>query len=193
MSVSYYLLVMLNHNFITAAPAPTVTVPDSEDITTTLMYSLLPILGLAFVVSLLFWIWRYFNCRESYDLSSLTDPLMAPEGQIDVMQSKPPDLMDEVIATGRYGCVRKAKMGDKIVAVKILPCHQKSAWQREKDIYRLPGLSAHENILLFYAALLQDTDLWLVTEFHKRGSLCDFLKVISITLRIYQFYKLMVL
>ena len=50
----------------------------------------------------------------------------------------------------------------------------------EKEIYSLPQM-AHENVLAFIGAEKRGDNLqaeyWLITAFHERGSLCDYLKV----------------
>ncbi|KAF5889816.1 activin receptor type-2B-like, partial [Clarias magur] len=55
----------------------------------------------------------------------------------------------------------------------------KQSWQNERDIYLTEGLR-HENLLHFISAEKRGTnlqmELWLITEFHERGSLTDYLK-----------------
>lgn len=50
----------------------------------------------------------------------------------------------------------------------------------EMEVYSLPQLS-HENILQFIGAEKRgdnlQTEFWLITAYHERGSLCDYLKV----------------
>lgn len=87
----------------------------------------------------------------------------------------------EVKAKGRYGSVYRAKVGnwipEKLVAVKIF--QDKNSWKKEVDVYQLPQMK-HENILLYLGAerksLTEGTEFWLVTEYHDRGSLYDYLK-----------------
>lgn len=56
----------------------------------------------------------------------------------------------------------------------------KQSWQVEKEVYSLPQMS-HENILQFIGAEKRGDNLqaeyWLITAYHDRGSLCDYLKV----------------
>ena len=83
----------------------------------------------------------------------------------------------ELIARGRFGVVWKAKLLDEHVAVKVFPIQDKDSWLNEQEIYSIPHIQ-HENILKFIAAK-QDSnsgDLWLITEFHEKGSLSDYLK-----------------
>lgn len=50
----------------------------------------------------------------------------------------------------------------------------------EKEVYSLPQMS-HDNILHFIGAEKRGENLqaefWLITTYHERGSLCDYLKV----------------
>uniref|UniRef100_A0A673KS61 Serine/threonine-protein kinase receptor n=1 Tax=Sinocyclocheilus rhinocerous TaxID=307959 RepID=A0A673KS61_9TELE len=55
----------------------------------------------------------------------------------------------------------------------------KQSWQSEYEIYSLSGMK-HENILHFIGAEKRgngvDIELWLITAYHEKGSLTDFLK-----------------
>uniref|UniRef100_A0A8C5FQ62 Serine/threonine-protein kinase receptor n=1 Tax=Gadus morhua TaxID=8049 RepID=A0A8C5FQ62_GADMO len=82
-------------------------------------------------------------------------------------------------ARGRFGCVWKAQLMSESVAVKIFPIQDKQSWQNERDIFLTPGMR-HENLLRYIAAEKHgsnlETELWLIMEFHERGSLTDHLK-----------------
>jgi len=85
------------------------------------------------------------------------------------------------IGHGKYGTVYKGKMGDKLVAVKIFTLSGKGSYETERNIFALPLMNNHENILKclgvdqrFNNSL--DAEFWLVTEYHDKGSLHDFLK-----------------
>lgn len=73
---------------------------------------------------------------------------------------------------------------NEYVAVKIFPVQDKQSWQNERDIFLTPGMR-HENILRYIAAekhgANMETELWLITEFHERGSLTDHLKGNTVT------------
>lgn len=71
-------------------------------------------------------------------------------------------------------------MLDAVVAVKIMPFKEKASWLAEQEIYNLPHMK-HDNILLFVGGEKHEENLWLITEFHEKGSLCDFLKGNSVT------------
>uniref|UniRef100_A0A8D2LK98 Serine/threonine-protein kinase receptor n=1 Tax=Varanus komodoensis TaxID=61221 RepID=A0A8D2LK98_VARKO len=55
----------------------------------------------------------------------------------------------------------------------------KQSWQSEREIFNTPGMK-HENLLQFIAAEKRgtnlETELWLITAFHDKGSLTDYLK-----------------
>lgn len=55
----------------------------------------------------------------------------------------------------------------------------KQSWLVEMEVYSLPQLS-HDNILQYIGAEKRgdshQTEFWLITAYHERGSLCDFLK-----------------
>jgi len=84
-----------------------------------------------------------------------------------------------VTGKGRYGQVWRGSYQGENVAVKIFSSHAESTWWRECLIYSTVMLR-HENILEFVAAdtvsrMTSNTQLWLVTRYHQRGSLYDFL------------------
>uniref|UniRef100_A0A8C0TCX8 Serine/threonine-protein kinase receptor n=1 Tax=Canis lupus familiaris TaxID=9615 RepID=A0A8C0TCX8_CANLF len=107
---------------------------------------------------------------------ALQDPGPPPPSPL--LGLKPLQLL-EVKARGRFGCVWKAQLLNEYVAVKIFPIQDKQSWQNEYEVYSLPGMK-HENILQFIGAEKRgtsvDVDLWLITAFHEKGSLSDFLK-----------------
>ncbi|KAL6097442.1 acvr2b [Pungitius sinensis] len=137
-----------------------------------MIYFLLPFLML--LVVLMASVWTYRHKKPQYghvDISEDPGPPSSP-------QLKPLQLL-EVKARGRFGCVWKAQMINDYVAVKVFPIQNKESWENETDIFITPGMR-HENILRFIAAEKRgnhpEVELWLITEFHERGSLSDFLK-----------------
>ena len=56
----------------------------------------------------------------------------------------------------------------------------KQSWLAEQEVFKLPQLD-HANILQFMSAEKRgdslQTEFWLITAFHEKGSLCDYLKV----------------
>ncbi|CAL8109601.1 unnamed protein product [Orchesella dallaii] len=84
----------------------------------------------------------------------------------------------ECIGKGKYGEVWRAVWNCENVAVKIFSTLDEASWIRETEIYSTVMLR-HNNILGFYGSDMTSrnstTQLWLVTHYHKNGSLYDFL------------------
>ena len=61
-----------------------------------------------------------------------------------------------------------------------MPFQDKQSWLAEQEVFKLPQLD-HDNILQFMSAEKRgdnlQTEFWLITAFHEKGSLCDYLKV----------------
>ncbi|CAL9698740.1 unnamed protein product [Knipowitschia caucasica] len=104
------------------------------------------------------------------------DPGPAPPSP--TLGQKPLQLI-EVKARGRFGCVWKAQLLNDYVAVKIFPIQDKLSWQNEYEIYSLSGMK-HDNLLHFIGVEKRnhnlDLELWLITTYHDKGSLTDYLK-----------------
>ncbi|KAL1429500.1 hypothetical protein MTO96_016131 [Rhipicephalus appendiculatus] len=86
--------------------------------------------------------------------------------------------MVEIIGKGRYGEVWKAHWRGEYVAVKVFFTTDEASWLRETDIYQTM-LLRHDNILGFIASDIRGTGSWtqmlLITNYHERGSLHDYL------------------
>nr|XP_054592173.1 activin receptor type-2B isoform X1 [Nothobranchius furzeri] len=144
-----------------------------------LIYCLLLVITL--LVGLLVTVWLYQHRKPPYGHVDVSEdpgpPLASP-----LLALKPLQLL-EVKARGRFGCVWKAQVLNEFVAVKIFPIQNKESWQNERDVFLTPGMR-HENILRFLGAERRgqqggthlEAELWLITEFHEKGSLSDFLK-----------------
>uniref|UniRef100_UPI003AAFFFC6 activin receptor type-2B-like n=1 Tax=Centroberyx gerrardi TaxID=166262 RepID=UPI003AAFFFC6 len=150
--------------------------PPSLGVLSVTVYCLLPVSMLC--VALLTAVWLYRHRKPPYGHVDLTeDPGPAPSSPLAGL--KPLQLL-EVKARGRFGCVWKAQMMNEYVAVKIFPVQDKDSWQNEKDVFSTPGMR-HQNILRYIGAERRggshlESELWLITEFHERGSLSDYLK-----------------
>ncbi|OAF66650.1 hypothetical protein A3Q56_05630, partial [Intoshia linei] len=124
----------------------------------------------------------YFNkicprCDKMKDLSILTSGV----GQAEITQRR---LSHEIlllneIDTGKYGSVWRAKWHMTVVAVKSFSTICRDSWMTETYIYQSCNIR-HENILNFIGSDTHEDKnnikLWLITEYHHRKSLCDFLK-----------------
>ncbi|VDN20384.1 unnamed protein product [Gongylonema pulchrum] len=89
----------------------------------------------------------------------------------------------EPVTRGRFGEVSRGMLGNIPVAVKIFPAADANSWIAEQEIYTIPSLRKHDNILRYFGAEVHDNDFWLITEFHDNGSLYDFIKYRTLTLR----------
>lgn len=88
--------------------------------------------------------------------------------------------MSQCVGKGRYGEVWLARWrGGEKVAVKVFFTLEEASWFRETEIYQTV-LMRHDNILGFIAADIKGTGSWtqmlLITDYHERGSLHDYLQ-----------------
>ncbi|XP_075994375.1 activin receptor type-2A-like [Genypterus blacodes] len=160
------------------APVPTTNKPVTQKppVLTTLMYSLVPIMGITAIILFSFWMYRHHKLAYPPVLVPTQDPSPMPPSPI--LGQKPLQLL-EIKARGRFGCVWKARLLSGNVAVKIFPIQDKQSWQNEYEIYSLSGMR-HENLLHFIGAEKRgtgmDLELWLITAYHELGSMTDYLK-----------------
>jgi activin receptor type-2B len=103
-------------------------------------------------------------------MSPLTDTGSLDTNTIDNVQ------LDEVKEYGRFGCVWRGRANGATVAVKVFQLSLIDSWSSECNFYHLIAKCRHDNILQFVAAGRRVNELWLVTEYHSRGSLYDYLK-----------------
>ncbi|XP_053570225.1 TGF-beta receptor type-2 isoform X2 [Bombina bombina] len=92
--------------------------------------------------------------------------------------------LDTLVGKGRFAEVYKAKLKQntseqyETVAVKIFRFDEYISWKREKDIFSDINLK-HENVLQFLTAEERKTDMgkqfWLITAFHTKGNLQEYL------------------
>ncbi|XP_018521249.1 TGF-beta receptor type-2 [Lates calcarifer] len=90
--------------------------------------------------------------------------------------------LDLLVGKGRFAQVYKAKLKQttsdqfETVAVKIFPYEEYASWKNEKDIFSNTDLR-HENILHFLTAEERKVEkqYWLITAFHPRGNLQEYL------------------
>ncbi|KAG9349401.1 hypothetical protein JZ751_027844, partial [Albula glossodonta] len=150
--------------------------PPKPQLFSTLLYSLVPIMGIAAIILFSFWMYRHHKLAYPPVLVPTQDPGPTPPSPI--LGQKPLQLL-EIKARGRFGCVWKAQLLNDYVAVKIFPIQDKQSWQNEYEMYSISGMK-HENILHFIGAEKRgtnmDVELWLITAYHEKGSLTDYLK-----------------
>ncbi|XP_062847406.1 TGF-beta receptor type-2 [Trichomycterus rosablanca] len=90
--------------------------------------------------------------------------------------------LDVQVGKGRFAEVYRAKLRQsssqqfETVAVKIFPCEEYASWKNEKDIFSDSDLK-HENVLHFLTAEERKAErqYWLITAYHSRGNLQDYL------------------
>ncbi|KAG5348460.1 BMR1B protein, partial [Acromyrmex charruanus] len=92
--------------------------------------------------------------------------------------------MSQCVGKGRYGEVWLARWrGGEKVAVKVFFTLEEASWFRETEIYQTV-LMRHDNILGFIAADIKGTGSWtqmlLITDYHERGSLHDYLQTTAL-------------
>ncbi|XP_059177509.1 activin receptor type-2A-like [Physella acuta] len=177
----YHRPIEITSNSDTGVPGPEILRRAGEQqLIRTVLYSIVPIVGFVILVVTLFFMWRRHQRHMGHTQLPTVDPSLVPTPS----QSSLNLQLLELKARGRYGSVWKAQLPDQYVAVKIFPLQDKQSWMAELDIYNLPQMK-HENILRFIASERKEdnltTELWLITEFHEKGSLCDFLKGNTIT------------
>lgn len=76
-------------------------------------------------------------------------------------------------------------MNNTVVAVKVFPLQDRQSWQNEREFYSLPHVGSHDCILHFIGAekRCMISELWLITDYHERGSLYDYLKGSTVTVK----------
>jgi len=141
-----------------------------------LLYTMIPLSTITCIVVTGYWFYRRHKLAYFNELPT-SDPTPLPPSS-PIIGLRPVQLI-EIKARGRFGAVWKAQMINEFVAVKIFPIQDRQSWIVEQDIYKLPQMK-HENILYFLGAEKRGDNLqaeyWLITSFHEKGSLCDYLK-----------------
>ncbi|XP_014214028.1 activin receptor type-2A [Copidosoma floridanum] len=177
---------MCNRNF-SWDPQPTIPppivqeyepVPNTEQqLFTFMMLISIPalLLFLIFIFSVFYYCRRkklgYFNEIPTMEPGPISQP--SPN-----LGNRPIQLV-EIKARGRFGAVWKAKLHSEIVAVKVFPQQDKQSWVTEQEIFKLAHMD-HEDILRFIGVEKRGDsvliEFWLITAYHEKGSLCDYLK-----------------
>ncbi|RUS84684.1 hypothetical protein EGW08_007554 [Elysia chlorotica] len=159
---------------------------ENESLHEIILYTLGPTSAVVFMAIMGYLLYRHLKPRQGPRHTQLptADPSLTimSNGYSGMIIPPRPALnlqLLELKAHGRYGSVWKGQLPDRFVAVKIFPIQDRQSWLAELEVYALPQMK-HDNILKFIASEERDdgdsSKLWLVTEYHDRGSLCDFLK-----------------
>ncbi|XP_071444797.1 activin receptor type-2A isoform X1 [Hetaerina americana] len=182
---------MCNSNF-TWEPSPTHSPttqtpkkpihPANHQVLYSLVYTFGCLIAVGIVISFLYWLYRQRKMAYFNEVPTL-EPLPLPPSSPLLLGLRPIQLI-EIKARGRFGAVWKAQYKTQTVAVKIFPIQDKQSWITEQEIFKLPHMD-HENILHFIGVEKRgdhlQTEFWLITAFHEKGSLCDYLKANIVT------------
>lgn len=178
---------MCNKNF-TWSPEPETTsvstpptVEPPTNVVTIISYTVIGLLLVALLLVVMYWFYDRRKIALFNELPTSDPHPMPPPSPY--MGMRPIQLV-EIKARGRFGAVWKAQFKVKEVAVKIFPIQDKQSWQAEQEIFKLPHMD-HPNILQYIGVEKRGENLqsefWLITAYHERGSLCDFLKAHTLT------------
>lgn len=167
--------------------------------------SLLPPLGIAIAVIIIFYCYRVHRQQKlspAWETSKQRKFMECSEHCAIILEDDRSDIsstcanninhntellpieLDTLVGKGRFAEVYKAKLKQntseqfETVAVKIFPYEEYASWKTEKDIFSDINLK-HENILQFLTAEERKTELgkqyWLITAFHTKGNLQEYL------------------
>ncbi|VDK46245.1 unnamed protein product [Anisakis simplex] len=142
------------------------------------------------LVLLCYWTYREFRSSQHIKAKAMNDFSLPRMGDATNPLMEPPKedgcrnvTSLEFVARGRFGQVYRGVLDGAVVAVKEFPCADVNSWILEQEIYALPALRKHDNILHYVGAEVHGSRYWLITEFHQNGSLHDYLKPNVLTLR----------
>ncbi|XP_017332195.1 TGF-beta receptor type-2 isoform X2 [Ictalurus punctatus] len=186
-----------NLNFLHSTP--------EHEVVLVILISLLPLLVLAVVVVASFYWYRMYRRRklsewETKKPSKRKGPLDCSDACAIMMEDDHSDSssthanslnhnteplpieLDMQVGKGRFAEVYRAKLRQsssqqfETVAVKIFPCEEYASWKNEKDVFSDIDLK-HENVLHFLTAEERKVErqFWLITAYHPRGNLQDYL------------------
>ncbi|CAH2040201.1 unnamed protein product, partial [Iphiclides podalirius] len=170
---------------IPASPSPNA----DDDTNAVIAYTLTPLFIIFAVLVGCYLLYRRRKGSSFAELASGEASLSRPPSAGAGMENETGGLLSqvtlcEVRARGRFGAVWRAKLGPKDVAVKVFPLQDKQSWSAEQEIYRLPRMD-HPDILHYIGVDKKGDNLqaeyWLITAYHEKGSLCDYLKAHTLT------------
>ncbi|KAG6441692.1 activin receptor type-2B-like [Manduca sexta] len=168
---------------------PASAVPDTDDTQAVIAYTLTPLFILFAVLVACYLLYRKRKGSSFAELANGEASLSRPPSAGAGMENETGTLVGqvtlcEVRARGRFGAVWRAKLGQRDVAVKVFPLQDKQSWLAEQEVFRLPRMD-HPDILHYIGVDKQGDNLqaeyWLITAYHEKGSLCDYLKAHTLT------------
>ncbi|RVE50200.1 hypothetical protein evm_005223 [Chilo suppressalis] len=168
---------------------PASVVPIADDTKAVIAYTLTPLFLLFVILIACYFLYRRRKGSSFAELGNGEASLSRPPSANGGMENESSGLVGqvslcEVRARGRFGAVWRAKLGPLDVAVKVFPLQDKQSWLAEQEIYRLPRMD-HPDILHYIGVDKKGDNLqaeyWLITAYHEKGSLCDYLKAHTLT------------
>ncbi|KAL0831813.1 hypothetical protein ABMA28_001344 [Loxostege sticticalis] len=169
---------------------PASPLPNPEDDTKAVIaYTLTPLFLLFAILVACYFLYRRRKSGSFAELANGEASLSRPPSAGGGMENESGGLVSqvslcEVRARGRFGAVWRAKLGPLDVAVKVFPLQDKQSWLAEQEIYRLARMD-HPDILHYIGVDKKGDNLqaeyWLITAYHEKGSLCDYLKAHTLT------------
>ncbi|XP_039876193.1 TGF-beta receptor type-2-like isoform X1 [Simochromis diagramma] len=173
--------------------------PTEPQVMAVILVSLVPLLLMATVVITFFYFYRVCrqrsgHCGHKKDSLLEIDPLVIIEEDSSSTHANSlnhntellPIELDVQVGKGRFAEVYKAKLkqgssvsveqGFETVAIKIFSHEEYPSWKNEKDIFSDADLR-HENVLHFLTAeeRKEPRQYWLITAYHPRGNLQEYL------------------
>lgn len=169
-----------------------------------ILVSLVPLLVMAVVVITFFYCYRVYRQRNASSKGKRGPPLdfsdahaiITDEDGSDSSSTHANNLnhntellpieLDVLVGKGRFAEVYKAKLkqgssvsveqGFETVAIKIFSYEEYASWKNEKEIFSDADLR-HDNVLHFLTAEERKVQrqCWLITAYHPRGNLQEFL------------------
>nr|CAD7395176.1 unnamed protein product [Timema poppensis] len=181
---------LCNRNF-TWEPAPTspptidselsLVFTDNQTCTEKVVLTLVVFFVTTIAVATIYWLYRRKRLAHFNQLPTIEPHPLPPPSPF--LGLRPIQLL-EIKARGRFGAVWKAQYKTDTVAVKIFPIQDKQSWVTEQEIFKLAHMD-YDNILRYIGVEKRGDNLqaefWLITAFHEKGSLCDFLKANIVT------------
>ncbi|XP_063042084.1 TGF-beta receptor type-2-like isoform X2 [Engraulis encrasicolus] len=166
------------------------------------LVSLVPLLGLALLVIVSFYLYRVGLQRKLWESGKLkgrdfsdvhamltddehSDSSSTHANSLNHNTEPLPIELDGLVGKGRFAEVYKAKLKQgtsatgepfQTVAIKVFSSDEYLSWKNEKDIFSDADLR-HDNVLLFLTAEERKVDkqYWLVTAYHPLGNLQEYL------------------
>ena len=161
--INCYITLLAVHVLLTTADS-------NRSLSWLLSAIIVPTVLLFVIVGIILFCWKKHKSRMSGG-----EPLLYTT-EADVL-SKPVEMLN-VISEGQFGDVWRALYEHEYVALKRIQPFEKSLWVTEKSVY-VDCNVRHKSILKFISAeeryKEEKLQYWIITTYHERGSLADYL------------------